>query len=125
MERSVADLPQEVPPRFVPKDFLAFVTRCREAGICLPSSRIGELEVGQASQWPVGSKARCRYWAGHDSKAKVYWFTYPADMGALTCYLPPERVPEVTVPEVGNDCPGCRKEYARMERLIAEHRAKV
>jgi len=92
-------------PHFMPKRFLAFVDACRKAGICLPTQRIEISEWNQAGHYPIGHKWRKRYWAGHDSKACVYWFTKGEDEGALTfgTGLP---APEVSVPTT-DKCPVC------------------
>lgn len=91
---------------WTPKHYLAFVDRCRKAGICLPTWRMAQAEAQCASFYPIGDKRGVRYWAGHDQDAKVYWFTYGIDMGAMIHLLEPDRVPTMTVP-YAPDCDVC------------------
>ena len=94
-----------VPPRFEPGRFLIFVDECRKAGICLPNQNTERRELNQSSYYPKGHPGRRRYWAGHKSDAKIYWFTFPNDVGALT-HFGCKEIPAVTVP-IMDECNIC------------------
>lgn len=91
--------------RFIAKRFLEFVEDCRKAGICLPTQSMERHDFNYVQRFGNLYRQK-RYWCGHGGEeSKVYWFSYPDDVGAIT-YLGGAKVPSVTIPTCDN-CEAC------------------